>query len=385
MVPGRDGGRRGEARASVGGGAAGRAAAYGWAVLISAAATGVCEAMASRFNLADLIMIYLAGVVAIASRLGRGPASLASILSVGLFDFFFVPPRFTLEVADVSHAWTFAVMLAVGLVISALSERARRQAEEARAASLEAERERLRNSLLSSVSHDLRTPLAVITGATTTLLEDDARHDASTRRELTQTVYEEAQHLSRLVRNLLDMTRLEAGVEVKKEWQPLDEVIGASLTRHEQGLRGRAVRVSVPADLPLVPIDGVVLEQVLTNLLENALKYTPAGCPIEVSAARRGGEVRVCVADEGPGFPGGDEARLFEKFYRSPTSGGAAGVGLGLAIARAVVVAHGGRIWAERRPGGGAAFWFTIPLDGDPPRFDAERPPLGERGSGGAQ
>jgi len=221
----------------------------------------------------------------------------------------------------------------------------------------------MRNALLSSLSHDLRTPLGVVTGATSALLEEDAPKDDATRRALLQTAHEESLRLNRLVGNLLDMTRLEAGaLNVHREAQPLEEVIGAALNRVDDRLRDRPVHTDVPEDLPLVPLDPVLLEQVLINLLENATKYTPAGSPIDLVARACGDHVVVGVDDRGPGVPSADAERVFDKFYRArPVEGG--GVGLGLTICRGIIAAHGGRIWVEPRAGGGASFRFTLPLE----------------------
>jgi two-component system sensor histidine kinase KdpD len=238
-----------------------------------------------------------------------------------------------------------------------------RYADEARKAQLEVEVEKSRNALLNSVSHDLRTPLSAITGAASTLLEPDDRLPAAARRELAEMISEEAAHLSRLVTNLLEMTRLESGAaKVKKEPCPIEEVLGSALTRLEKQLSGHPVVTHIPADLPLVPLDVILTEHVFINLLENAAKYTPAGSTIEVSATASDREVTVEIADRGPGISPGDEKKIFEKFYRGKLAGSASGVGLGLTICRAVVEAHGGKIWAENRPGGGAAFRFTLPL-----------------------
>jgi two-component system sensor histidine kinase KdpD len=259
---------------------------------------------------------------------------------------------------------TFANQTALAMERAQLTD----EAEQAR---VQIETERLRNSLLSSVSHDLRTPLAAITGAASGLLERN--HNLDPRgRELAQVAYEEAERLNRLVSNLLEMTRLESGgVNVEKEWQPLEEVVGTTLLRLERLFEDHPLKTHLPDDLPLVPIDAVLIEQVLVNLLENAVKYTPTGSPIDLSAWAEGQEVIVEVADRGPGLPPGDEKRIFDKFYRvRPTT--ASGVGLGLAICRAVIEAHGGRIWAENRAGGGAVFRFTLPLDGEPPQIDME-------------
>ena len=243
-----------------------------------------------------------------------------------------------------------------------------RLAEEARSAAVEIETERLRSSLLSSVSHDLRTPLGVITGATSTLLQDDATLDAATKRDLLETAHEEAQRLNRLVRNLLDMTRLASGaIRPKKEWHPLDEIIGVALHRLEPRLVGRKIEVKLPADLPPIPLDDLLVEQTLINLLENAIKYTPADSPIDIIASHTPGEVEIEVADRGPGVPDAERDHVFEKFYRLTREGTHGGAGLGLAICRGLVEAHGGRIWVEDRKGGGSRFRFTLPIEGTPP------------------
>jgi len=246
-------------------------------------------------------------------------------------------------------------------------------AEEAERAQLAAEAERVRSSLLSSVSHDLRTPLATIAGAASSLLEQADRLDPASRRELLQAIYEEGDRLNRLVNNLLDMTRLESGaIQVRKEWHPLEEVVGAALGRIGGRLVDRPITTRLRADLPLVPLDGVLMEQVLINLLDNALKYTPKGNPIEITAAVADGQVRLDVADRGPGLPPGDEPRVFEKFYRGRQAGAGRGVGLGLTICRGIIEAHGGHIVAENRPGGGLLLRVTLPLADTPPEVGTD-------------
>jgi two-component system sensor histidine kinase KdpD len=497
--------------------------AYAWGVLVVILCSVVAWLMFPYFALANLIMVYLVGVVVVAARFGRGPSILASVLGVAAFDFFFVQPFLNFAVSDVEYVITFAVMLLVGLVISTLTVRMRQQAdiaqerarrvaalytmsrefassrtiekvlraavgninqtfdsqvvillphvagklqawgnyagwwgdginermvfapdaheqgvaewvygnqhmagqgtdtlsgarglylplmasrgvvgvlgvrpaqprrfvvpeqlhlletfasqvalalervalaEEAQRAQVQAETEQMRSSLLSSVSHDLRTPLAAITGATSTLREGGAALDQATRDELIETAYDEAERLNRLVGNLLDMTRIEAGaVQVQKEWQPIEEVIGAALTRLDNQLNERTIRTSLPDDLPLVPLDGVLIELVLINLLENAVRYTPPGSPIDINVTATTVALTVEIADRGPGIPPSDTERIFDKFYRAQARDGQRGAGLGLAICRGVVEAHGGRIWAENRAGGGALFRFTLPTE----------------------
>jgi two-component system sensor histidine kinase KdpD len=256
---------------------------------------------------------------------------------------------------------TFAGQVGVALERVTLAERTQQ-------ARLEVEAERLRTSLLSSLSHDLRTPLGVITGAASSLQEAGDGMSGPARRELLDSIMEESQRMNRLIRNLLDMIRVETGsLQVQKEWQPLEDAIGVALIRLDERLREHPVEVRLPRDLPLVPLDAVLLEQVFINLLENAVKYTPAGTPVEVSAVAGPGVVTVSVADRGPGLPPGEAERVFEKFYRGADAAPGKGVGLGLTISRGIVMAHGGRIWAENRPSGGAVFRFTLPLTGPAP------------------
>jgi two-component system sensor histidine kinase KdpD len=495
---------------------------YASSVLAVALATGLAWWMHRHFAPANLIMVYLVAVTSVAVSFGRGPAILASLLSVAAFDFFFVAPSFTFAVSDTQYAVTFGVMLAVALVISTMASRLRQQsdaarrrerrtaalyslsrdlagiadraellamalrhvedifetramvllpdgggrlapaagmapslapddhdrgvaqwafdraqpagqgtptlpaarglymplrgsrgpvgvlgvlpaagrravapdqlrlletfasqialalersqlAEQAETARVRLESERLRETLLSSVSHDLRTPLAVITGAGTSLLAADVELPEATRRELVETIVDESQRLNRLVGNLLDMTRLESSaLKIREEWHSLEEVLGAALRRLESRLTGRQVSVALPDDLPLLPLDDVLMEQVFHNLIDNALKYTPAGSPLEISAAIEGEQAIVELADRGPGVPPGEEESLFEKFHRLRREGEPGGVGLGLAICRGILRAHGGEIRAANRPGGGAVFRLELPLGGTPPTVAAE-------------
>jgi two-component system sensor histidine kinase KdpD len=489
---------------------------YAEAVAAVAACSGIASLMFHHFGLSNLIMVYLLGVVAVAARNGRGPTTLASLLSVATFDFFFVPPYFSFAVSDTQYLVTFAVMLVVALVISGLTVRIRAQAdaarhrerrtaalyamsrelastrgvddllaiairhivdvfpaevsvllpdatgrvaprsvpaatlatdaaeqavaqwvfehrevagrgtatlpgaaalhvpllgsrgavgvlgvkpadahafdspeqlhlletfanqmalaiergalaEETQASQVRIETERLRNSLLSSVSHDLRTPLATITGAATTILDSGARLDPRTQHELLESVRDEAERLNRLVQNLLEMTRLESGaIQLHKDWHPVEEVVGAALGRLSKSLGSRRVSVSIPPDLPLVKIDDVLIEQVFVNLLDNAVKYTPPNSAIRIIVTATDQSVTAEVADHGPGLPKGQEALVFEKFHRAAPDG-KRGAGLGLAICRGIILAHGGRIWAHNLPEGGVAFLFTLPLTDAPP------------------
>jgi two-component system sensor histidine kinase KdpD len=264
------------------------------------------------------------------------------------------------------HLETLAGLLALAVERTQLAQ----QSEQRR---VQVEAERLRNWLLSTVSHDLRTPLAAIAGASSTLLETDRTLDPATRRELAQSIYEETDRLNRLVANLLDMSRLEGGnLTIKKEWQTVDEIIGVVLHRLAGPLAERTVQTHVPPELPLVAFDDLLVQQVLVNLLENAVKYSPPGAPIDISVESSPGEITVAIADRGHGLRPGDETRVFDKFYRGNGQASGSGAGLGLAICRGIVELHGGRIWAENRPGGGAVFRFTLPIDGTPPAMSLE-------------
>lgn len=239
------------------------------------------------------------------------------------------------------------------------------------------ESERMRNSLLSAISHDLRTPLTSIVGFASVLEEETHDGSSGRSRELVHAIHEEALRMSGLVTNLLDMARLQAGsIRLNRQWSMLEEVVGAGLAVCRRTLEGHAVHVSMPQDLPLIQLDAVLMERLLVNLLENAAKYTPGGSVINIYAAseQRGGErcVRVCIDDNGPGLPAGIEKTLFDKFTRGEKESAKPGVGLGLAICRAIVEAHGGQIGANNRQDAhgkvtGAQFWFTLPANEAPP------------------
>jgi two-component system sensor histidine kinase KdpD len=277
----------------------------------------------------------------------------------------FSPPLAPNTIEEASFLDAFAQQGALAL------QRTRLKGE-AEAAALRARAEEMKSALLSTVSHDLRTPLAAITGAATTLREDHLPAGGPQRAELLDTICEEADRLERLVRNLLDMTKVESGaLQVKREWVPLEEIVGSALTRLEGTLGGRPVGIALPPDLPLLSVDAVLLEQVFVNLLENAVKYTPPKTAIEIQARADSNDVIVTVGDRGPGLPAGAEARIFEKFFRA-SAAAAPGAGLGLAICRGVVEAHGGKISAANREGGGASFVITLPLPVDPPFVPAD-------------
>lgn len=463
-------------------------------------------------ELSNIVMLFLLTVVGVGLRFGRGPAVTAAFVGVGLFDFFFVKPRFSFAVSDVQYLVTFVVMLAVALTIGQLTAVLKVQAESAlrreqrvrslyemardlssalmveqvsgiaqrflaaefqaqgtlliadengqlqsvpeggcavdlavaqwafskerpaglgtdtlpasatlvlplkapmrsrgalvilppkatswgpaqqrlletcasllaislerihyievaQASTVQIESERLRNSLLSAISHDLRTPLAGLVGMADAL--EASGHDLpDQQREIAAAMRQSAVRMGALVNNLLDMARLEAGaVQLNRQWQPLEEVVGSALAACQAALKGRPIEVRLAEHLPLLHLDAVLIERVLVNLLENAAKYTPPGSPIELHAEQASGQVMICLDDRGPGLPPGREESLFQKFERGSRESALPGVGLGLAICRAIVQAHGGRIHAENREGGGARFTVTLPT-GSPPSDD---------------
>ncbi len=490
---------------------------YIWACAVTLFSTLIGYSVFGRLELANLVMVYLLGVVFIATRFGRGPSVFASVLGVGIFDFLFVEPYYSFSVNDTQFLITLLAMLVVSMVISNLmvnvrsqakvaSHRERRAAvlyamskdlaasqteqdvvctavrhldsefssrnvilfpnnngrvvypkqkglveslhgadlsvaqwvfdhnemagqgtntlpgaaaiyfpfhnedkvlgvlallpvnlrrvflpeqqkllatflrqigqavarirfaEQARVTHTQIEAERLRNSLLSAISHDLRTPLATIIGSASTLAEDDGHLQARDKLDLSRAIVDEAERMSNLVNNILDMARLDAGVlDLNKQWHPLEEIIGTVLTIMQKQLTGRPVKVKLPPGIPMLFADSVMIEQVLINLLENAVRYTPPGSALEITAETNERSVTITVADNGPGIPKGQEERLFEKFYQTRHEAAQSGVGLGLAICRAIIEVHGGSISARNRPGGGAEFSFVLPHDQPPP------------------
>jgi two-component system sensor histidine kinase KdpD len=242
-------------------------------------------------------------------------------------------------------------------------------------AQLQIRAEQLRNSLLSSVSHDLRTPLATIAGTATALQNAVSPQD----RDAVQTIVEESRRLARLVENLLDMARLDSGAVIpNRQWNVLEEIVGVALQSAKRELKDHEVRVNVPADFPLLNIDGCLMEQMLVNLLENAARYTPPGSKIEITAVAKEKSAEIRVIDNGPGLARGSEERVFDKFFCGSTVApdGRRGVGLGLAICRSIMEAHGGRITASNRREGGAEFVLQLPCNESAPRIDMEAGPI---------
>lgn len=339
-----------------------RWAGYAWAIVAAALCTGLGLVMTPRFDPVNVAMIYLLAIVVIALRFSRGAAILASVLSVATFDFLFVAPHGTLTVHDAQYLLTFAIIVGVALVISHLTQDARERAAAGARLTVEAETERVRSALLASISHDLRTPLAVMAGASSTLAERGEAMSPEERRALAASVFHQCREMSERVAKVLQMTRLEGGaLELQRDWASMTEIAASAVRGLRAQLAAHRLEVHVPGDLPLMRVDAALVEQVLGNLLENAAKHTAPGTRIRLGASAHGRELVVSVEDFGGGLPDGDVERVFSKFQHGGIAG-SGGMGLGLAICRAVVTLHQGRVWAERLPGG-TAFRFALPVE----------------------
>lgn len=346
-------------------------AGYAAATAAALACTALGLLMQDRFDLVNIAMVYLLAVVVIALYFSRGAAVFSAAASVLAFDVVFVPPAGMLTVHDAQYLLTFAIMLAVALAIATLKQRAQREEAARTALLLDAERERLRSTLLASISHDLRTPLAVIAGASSTLAERGERMPPGERTALARSVFVQAGDMAGRVEKILQMTRLELGdIRLQPDWCSLAEIAGSVLTRLGSRLERHRVVVDLPADLPLLRVDEVLIAQVLANLLDNAARHTPPDTLIRLGARRSNGRIEITIDDSGPGLDEREAIRVFDKFHQQHEQG--AGMGLGLAICRAIVGLHGGDICAGRVPGGGARFSFTLPLEAPPPPPDAD-------------
>jgi two-component system sensor histidine kinase KdpD len=352
-----------------------------------AVAVAVLVPLRAHASRATPALVLVLGVVLAGLLGGAVSAAVAAVVSATVLNLAFIPPYGTFKV-DAAEDWIalavfLAVAMAVGLLVA--SEADRRRAAEQREAELRslydelnrvtAERAQLadeaaraqvlarvdeqRSALLRSVSHDLRTPLATIRAVATDLRDGDVYDDA-TRAELLGTVCDESERLDRIVANLLSLSRIEAGaLTPERQAVPVDELVGERLRRLAPLFRRARIEVDVPTDLPLVDADYTQLDLVLTNLLENAARHAPVGSTVRLTARRRDAMVEVRVADEGIGVPEWAGTTIFEPF-RLGVRGGSSGVGL--AISKAIVEAHGGKIWVERTVGGGATFAFTVPV-----------------------
>jgi two-component system sensor histidine kinase KdpD len=322
------------------------------------AATGLSVASATILQSSAFLTLFPFAVLVVTARFGVGPAIATAVAGVLAFDYVFVPPAFAFAWPDLKDGLTLLVMIAVAALAGVLAQQLRLQVERA---SRQAEAEHLRNSLLSAISHDLRTPLTALVGASTALCEDRLGPDE--RNQFVRLVAEEARRLNRFVGRLLELTRLNARrASARRELQAIDEVIGAALCRLERQLEGRSVRTDVPEEVPFAAFDPVLIEQVMINLIENVIRHAGPASPVDIAARLHQDGILVEVADRGGGVRPGDEERVFDKLYRGRGDCGDGGTGLGLTICRAIVAAHDGRIWLENRPAGGAIVRFTLPI-----------------------
>ena len=363
------------------------ARARGYAIALSSVAlvTIVIGALESRAHVAGIAMLSLVAVLASATFAGRRAAVVASLAAFLAYNWFFVPPLHTFQVGDPEEWFALVLFLVTAAITGQLASQLRDRAREAamRAAEtvhLYEERDRLRESateaevlrradvlktaLLGAVSHDLRTPLASIIASAGSLRQPDVEWTDTERAAFLSDIEGEARRLERIVANLLDLSRMESGtLRPERGWYDVAALVDDVVGRLRSLAAGHQVHVSVADDLPPVPLDYVEIDQVLTNLLENALRHTPPGTQVWISAARDGDALAMSVADDGPGIDPASRERLFDPFVRAGDRRGAPrGAGLGLAIARGLIEAHGGRIAADARPGGGTVVRFTLPL-----------------------
>lgn len=301
-------------------------------------------------------MVYLLGVVVVAALQDktRSPAFLAALLATLAYDFFFVPPSLSLAVTKGSDLITLLTMFVVAQIISQLTITIHKHKNLI-------EIEKLRNTLLSSISHDLRTPLTAIMGSASGLLQVDDTITAAERKELSQTILDESERMNQLVNNVLQLARLESGdLRLSKQAYALEELIGIVLNRLKDHLGNRQVTVHLPEESIDVLMDSLLMEQVFMNLLENAIKFSRDNSLIEISAEIRNEDILVKVADQGIGVPKEESEKIFEKHYRG-RSLQTPGIGLGLALCKSIIEAHGGKIWVESKDALGSNFCFTLP------------------------
>ena len=308
-------------------------------------------------------LIFLLGVLLAGMVLSRGPVLLVAALSALSWNFLFIPPRFTLHIAKLEDALTFATYFIIALTVGSLTAQLKAREHLAAQVQLAKDSERLRKTLLDCVSHELKTPLAAIDAASQELLRLMSKvRDSDVLRELAGEIRDGSNRLNRVVNNLLDMNRLESGVvRPKYEWCDLRELLQAAIESEQESIAGRAVGLDVSENMPLVLIDHTLIQQAVAKLLANAGTHTPLTRPVEIDADCEGGELRISVGDRGPGLRAASAERIFEKFYRGEGHK-TGGLGLGLSIARGFIEAHGGRLIAENRDGGGARFTISLPV-----------------------
>jgi len=336
---------------------------YVTAVIAVALTTAVNWLLSSWLTVTDLAMVYLLCVVITAVYCDRNVSIASAVASFAAFDFFFVPPVFTLRFAQSHYLVTGLVLLLVGLVISALAARLRTETQLAATAAIAAAEEKLRSSILASISHDLRTPLAVIAGSASSLRENREKLTSQEQDQLLNAIFEQARVVNSEIANVLEIARLHSGpVTLDRQWYPIEELVGAALERCKPRLREHLVDVQLPCDLPMIRVDGVLVEKLLVNLIENAVQYTPSGARIRIGGAWDDRQVQVFVRDNGPGLSRAAED-LFKSFVRGAMESTPAGFGLGLTICSAIAKLHDADFSAHVPKDGGSEFIISFPYE----------------------
>jgi K+-sensing histidine kinase KdpD len=332
---------------------------YAGGVLIPVLCTVLNLVLEPITGRAPFLMIYLFGVFLVASRWGHGASIVASIFSALLFDFCFTTPVFSLWIANIEDLLGLIIMITVGTITSNLLN----QAKNANSAKARAEDEALRNSLLSAISHDLRTPLTRIIGVATTLIESHNHISQEDVQEFSHVIFDESQRMSELMNKVLDMAKLSTGqIAIHREWNTLEEIIGSALKRLEKELSTHPINTHLSEKSPLIWVDSVLFEQVIVNLIENATKYTPPCSPIDIEADFFTHYLNIIISDYGVGIPPALENKIFDKFFRLEHETPQNGVGLGLSLCRSIIEMHDGTIKVQQVPNKGAVFVITLPI-----------------------
>lgn len=368
-----------------------------------AVVTALLVPVRAEINSTTTALAYLLAVLFVALFWGSGPALLASVVGVLCFNFFFLPPLYTLSIAHPENWIALFAFFTTALAVGQLSAREKRRAEEAERGEREIERlyqelqtaferasqaealkqsERLKSALLDAVTHDLRTPLTSIKASITTLI-DEARGpaggeepvvlDKDSRLEMMEVIDQESDRLNRFIGDLIELARIEAGeLQLRPRWGTVDEIISDALVRAEPLTAKHRVETEIEKDLPLVRVDNRAVSEVVYSLIDNAAKYSPVHGTIRIIANRPdNATVQIAVEDEGKGIPAELRGRVFDKFFRAMRDGDVtthepSGTGMGLAIAKGIVDAHGGQIWIdEGRAGKGTRISFTLPIGDD--------------------
>ena len=316
---------------------------------------------------ANIIAVYILGVLIISIITSSWMYSfLASVISVLAFNFLFTIPRFTLRAYDPSYPVTFGIMFLVALITGSLASRMKEYARESAQAAMQIEKEQLRADLLRSISHDLRTPLTSISGNASNLLSNENEFSQETRMQIYGDIYDDSMWLIKLVENLLSVTRIEDGrMDLRMSAELMDEVIAEAMRHTDRNRDGRKIEVSSDEEFILGKMDARLIVQVVINLVDNAVKYTPEGAQIRIHTGKKDGMVVVSVSDTGPGIPDEQKSKVFDMFYigTNRAADGRRSLGLGLGLCRSIIRAHGGEIWVSDNKPQGAVFTFTLPAE----------------------